>query len=135
MRRALSAVFVHAVWATWDRLPFLTPEVEAAVYADVRAECARLGVELLEIGGIEDPVHILVRVPATVCVADLIKQVKGASSHLATHHVTGPGGFRWQGGYAAFSVSQDGLPAARAYIRDQKRHHRDGSAHDSCEPD
>jgi REP element-mobilizing transposase RayT len=80
-------------------------------------------VELIEIGGVEDHIHVLVQLPAPVSVSELMKQIKGASSHLVTHEVSGGGNFKWQGAYAAFSVSETDLPAVRAYIRNQKKHH------------
>ncbi len=125
MRDTFTQIYIHAVWATWDRQPIITPEIETAVYAAIRAECARLKADILDIGGVEDHVHILVCLPPTLCVSDLIKQLKGSSSHLVTHKVTGRESFKWQGAYAAFSVSEDAVPAVRAYIRNQKRHHHD----------
>ncbi len=37
---------------------------------------------------------------ATVTISDLMKEVKGASSHLVTHTVAPDTFFKWQGGYA-----------------------------------
>ena len=74
-------------------------------------------VEMLEIGGTEDHVHVLVRIPPTVNVAQVVKQVKGSSSHLVTHRVEGGAGFKWQGCYGAFSVSRWDVPKIRHYIQ------------------
>lgn len=129
---SLSEVFVHLVWATWDRAPLLTPKVRERVYLCIREEAARLGAEIIEIGGIEDHVHVLLRMPATVSLADLVKQLKGSSSHLANHEVV-PRGFKWQGGYSAFSVSRRAVGAVRDYIRRQEEHHRDGTIYSTAE--
>ena len=125
MRRTRVAVFVHVVWGTWDRAPLLVGETERRVYHSIQASCAAMGAEALALGGVEDHVHLLVQLPATIAVADLIKQVKGASAHLATHEVAPDKFFKWQGGYAAFSVGQSQLTVIRAYIAHQKEHHRD----------
>src|SRR2546427_7523150 len=89
MRDTYHRLYIHAVWATWDRLPLITPAIEAVIYADIRIECEKVKAELMEIGGVNDHVHVVVRIPPTLCVADLLKQIKGASSHLATHNVPG----------------------------------------------
>ncbi len=123
MRRTRVAVFLHIVWATWDRTPLLVGETERRVYRCIEASCAALGAETLALGGMEDHVHLLVQLPATLAVADLVKQVKGASAHLATHEVAPDHFFKWQGGYAAFSVGQRQLPAIHSYITHQKEHH------------
>lgn len=121
--RNLSRIYVHLVWGTWDRLPLITAELERTLYSTLLAECSRLGGEMIAIGGMPDHVHMLVRMPSTVSVAQLVKQLKGASSHLVTHEVQPGEFFKWQGGYAAFSVSRWDVPKIRGYIRRQKEHH------------
>jgi len=83
--------------------------------------------ELIAIGGTEDHVHVLVRIPATISVADLVKQIKGSSSHMVNHSVPRWNGFKWQGAYGAFTVSKTLGPAVRSYILGQEEHHRDGT--------
>ena len=117
-------VYIHLIWATWDRIPLLHGESERVAYACMRSECAALKVEVLAMGGVEDHVHLLVRMPATVSLAKLVNQVKGASSHLLTHQ-TGNEAFKWQGGYGAYSVSWEHVPAVKRYIEHQRIHHSD----------
>ncbi|HEX6799152.1 MAG TPA: IS200/IS605 family transposase [Ktedonobacterales bacterium] len=87
MRQSGSAVYVHFVWATWDRLPLLSQEVERAAYRGIGAKCTELGAEVIALGGIEDHVHLLVHMPSTTSIAQFVGQVKGASAHLITHEV------------------------------------------------
>jgi REP element-mobilizing transposase RayT len=123
MRSAQVTVFVHFVWATWDRLPLLESEIKQAIYRAIGAKCEELRADVIAIGGVEDHIHLLVRLPATLAVADLVKHVKGASSHLANFRVPDGGSFRWQGGYAAFSVSPEDLQSVITYIANQRQHH------------
>ncbi|HEX6039712.1 IS200/IS605 family transposase [Longimicrobium sp.] len=127
-------VYVHAVWSTWDRAPFLTPAVREQVYRCIRRECSLLKTEVIALGGIEDHVHVLLRLPATITIAELVKQMKGSSSHLANHRVL-PRGFKWQGGYSAFSVSRRAVPFVKDYILRQEEHHRDGTTFAGAEPE
>jgi hypothetical protein len=94
---------------------------------------ARLRSEIIAVGGIEYHVHVLLRLPATVALATLVKQLKGSSSHLANHEIL-PRGFKWQGGYGASSVSRRAVPRVRDYILRQEDHHRDGSIYPAAEP-
>ena len=126
-------IYLHIVWSTWNRLPHLRPDVREHVYACIIAECRKLGTEVLAIGGTLDHVHILVRLPTTVSVACLVKQMKGSSSHLATHADFGAEGFKWQGGYAVFSVSKAVVPKVQDYIANQERHHAEGTTHRGAE--
>lgn len=124
MRRAGIAVYVHLVWATWDRLPLLTTEIEPRIHHAIAAKCTDLGGELIALGGVEDHIHLLVGLPATISLAEFVGKVKGASSHLASHEVLRNDAlFKWQGAYGAVSVSPNLLSQASAYIAHQKVHH------------
>ena len=123
MRAPYTQLYLHCVWAIWDRLPLLTPEVEEVLLAAIHAKCRDLECELQALGGMPDHLHLLVRFPTTLSVADLVKGVKGSSSHLLTQHVAKGTFFKWQGGYGAFTVSPDIIPTIRSYIHNQKRHH------------
>jgi REP element-mobilizing transposase RayT len=125
MREPFTKLFVHLVWATWDRLPILTPDLFAVVERAILHECMEMEVEVIAFGGVADHVHLLVRIPAKVSVAQLVKQVKGASSHLVNNRLKTP--FKWQGGYGAFSVSHSVLARVREYVLNQENHHRYGT--------
>jgi putative transposase len=117
-------LYVHLVWATWERAPSLTPEREGAVYGCIRAECERLRCAVLGIGGTENHIHVLVRLSPAVSVSQLVKQLKGVSSHLMNHEYPGGSPFKWQGGYGVFSVQQSTIRQVQEYIVNQKEHHR-----------
>ncbi len=129
MYQMQTALYVHLVWATWDRQPLLGDELRRRVYHAIGAKCQELGVQLLAIGGVEDHVHLLVCIPAALSVADLIRQVKGTSSHLATHQLAPGQFFKWQGAYGACSVSPRHLPQVCDYIARQQDHHAAGTLH------
>lgn len=123
MKRPYTQLYLHYVWATWDRLPLLTPAVERAVYAAIFGKCEELNCVLLAIGGMMDHVHLLVRPSTTISVANPIQEFKGSSSHLITHEITPGEFFKWQGCYGAFTVSKADAPEVRKYIERQKEHH------------
>jgi putative transposase len=133
LRAPYTQLYLHCIWATWDRLPLITPQIEARLYAVIQAKCDELKCETIAIGGIEDHVHLLVRFPTTLAVATLVKEVKGASSHLVTHTITPTEFFKWQGAYGAFTVSKDGVDRVSAYILNQKKYHAAKSLNDDWE--
>ncbi len=135
MRAPYTQLFLHLVWATWDRYPYLEEPLRTEVYGCIQEECVRLGAEVLAIGGVADHVHLLVRAPATISPASLVKQVKGASSHLVNQVIHPSFYFKWQGGYGAFSVSKTAVGRVRNYILRQEEHHREGSIFPEVEPE
>jgi REP element-mobilizing transposase RayT len=105
----------------------ISPALEARVHACIAAKCRELKCDVLAIGGTEDHLHVLVRLHATVSVAELVKEMKGSSSHLATHVVAPDAGFKWQATYGAFSVGVAEIDRICTYIKRQKQHHAEGS--------
>ena len=127
MRRNKLALYLQLVWATWDRLPLITPAIERPLHRCLEDEARAMGCDVLALNGMPDHVHLVVTLPATVTVADLLKQVKGVSSHMVNEALHPPDGFKWQAHYGAFSVSQWDLDRVVAYVRRQKEHHAENS--------
>jgi len=75
----------------------------------------------LEIGGVEDHVHILVKLPPTIAISNFLEKLKSNSSKWAK---SARRDFGWQGGYAAFTVSESQVDRVRHYIQTQAEHHR-----------
>ena len=72
MRENFTQLYLHYVWATWDRLPLITPDIQQQIYAAIIAECNKLGCTVIAVGGIEDHVHLLIGFPTTLAVAEII---------------------------------------------------------------
>ncbi len=121
MREPFARMYVHRVWATWDRLPLITPAVQARIYACIQAEA-----QVMAIGGIEDHVHVLVNYPPALAVSALLKQVKGVSSRLGNDQIAPGAFFKWQGAYGAFTIAERDVPMVRRYVHRQAQHHRTG---------
>ncbi len=124
MRGNYTQLYVHCVWVTWDRLPMITPEIQTAVYAEIIHQCRQLKSTAISVGGVVDHVHLLVNIPPTVCISDLMKAIKGSSSHLVNNVIQPRKFFKWQGGYGAFSVSHQHIDRIANYIRNQPDHHK-----------
>jgi REP element-mobilizing transposase RayT len=123
MRRTYLEVYVHFVWATWDRLPVLIPGIRDRVFRAILAKCDELGCRAEAIGGVDDHMHLLVKMSSTVSLADLVKGVKGSTSHLTTHAIAPGQFFKWQGSYGAISVSPGDVERVINYVRNQEKHH------------
>ena len=133
MRGPYTQLYLHMVWATWDRLPLITGIIEPRLYASIAEKCRELKCVPLAIGGTADHVHLLVRLHTTVAVADLVKGVKGSSSHLVTHEITPGEFFKWQGSYGAFTLRKEDIPKVKAYVEAQKEHHAVGNVWEKWE--
>ena len=119
-----SQLLLHIVFSTKGRARWITPEVGERLYpyigGIVRAE---RGV-LYEIGGVEDHVHLYVRWRPSGSVSDLMRVVKARSSRWVHETFDHLGMFAWQEGYSVFSVSKSQEGAVKAYITNQREHHK-----------
>ncbi len=125
MPQSLSATYVHIVFSTKNRLPFLSdPELRNRVHAYLGGIARNLECHARDIGGISDHVHLLLQLSRTVTQADLVRDLKSNSHKF----VEKAGGiltkFEWQKGYSCFSVSASMLERVEAYINTQDQHHR-----------
>jgi REP element-mobilizing transposase RayT len=118
-----AAVFIHLVWATWERRPYLSEEFEQSIHRSIAATTEELKAKVLAIGGIDDHIHLLVQLPTTLSIAELVQRGKGSSAHLATHAFTTATSFKWQPGYGAVSVSPRHIDQVTRYIANQRQHH------------
>ncbi|MCS7310899.1 MAG: IS200/IS605 family transposase [Armatimonadetes bacterium] len=125
MSRRHDTIYLHFVWTTWNRQPLITPDLEAQLYYIIRQECIKQRALVLALNGMDDHVHLLVRLPAALAPSAFIKQVKGASSRWVSQRSGEV--LKWRGGYAVFSVSYSDVRRVVEYIRNQKQHHTDGT--------
>ena len=70
-----------------------------------------------------DHMHCLFMLSPQKSIADIIKQIKGSSSHYINQNNLIDDKFAWQTGYAAYSVSESVVEKVYEYIKNQKQHH------------
>ncbi len=125
MPQSLSNVLIHFVFSTKHRHPYLrTPELRGTMTGYMVGILRNLHCPSLAIGMVEDHAHILCSLHRTVTVAQLVEEVKTASSVRIKEEGPDMRNFHWQNGYGAFSVSQSNVEQVKAYIASQEEHHR-----------
>ena len=113
----------HLVFSTKGRQPLIDLAWRARLHEYLGGTIAGLGGFSQGVGGVVDHVHLLVGLKATHCLADVLRELKKASS-VWVHEEIGERGFAWQEGYAAFTVSATARAAVREYVANQEEHHR-----------
>ncbi|HEX2172740.1 MAG TPA: transposase [Dehalococcoidia bacterium] len=88
------------------------------------------------LGGLEDHIHIVASIPPKLAITEYVRDLKGASAHHMSHDLSVPLlHFSWQRGYGVFSPGGKQLPDAVAYVKNQKRHHEQGTIIPALETD
>lgn len=121
MPTSFTQLYAHIVTATKHREALITPEVEARLYPFIGGIIRDLRCALYEINGSVDHFHILVQYRPDLSMSDLVREIKSRSSKWLRE--INPK-FRWQECYGGFTVSKSQVPRMKAYIRNQKAHHR-----------
>jgi putative transposase len=119
----------HLVFSTKHRDPTIAAAWRPRLHGYLGGAVRGVGGIAESVGGIEDHVHLLVGLKATHALADVLREIKKASSAWV-HEAIGVSTFAWQDGYAAFTVSPPSREAIKAYIANQEEHHRRRSYRD-----
>ena len=131
MSQSLSQIYLHIVFSTKERRPFLQDKtVRERIHVYLKGICDNQNCQSLKVGGVEDHVHIACRLAKTMDVSTLIKELKQRSSIWVKEQFPALSSFYWQNGYGAFSVSPSHLPGLKLYIENQQEHHRSESYQD-----
>jgi REP element-mobilizing transposase RayT len=125
MGSTFHSLHYHVVFSTKERRPFIDRKWRNDLHAYLGGIIRGLGGVAEAVGGVEDHVHLLISLKTTDAPANVIRELKKASSvWVAEHHQPG---FSWQEGYAIFTVSWTHVGIVRKYIDDQEAHHRKAS--------
>ncbi len=122
MAQSLSSILIHLVFSTKNRESFITPAIETELHPYMAKIFCELKSPSLAIDGTSDHLHILFSLGRVIKVADLVEEVKTASSKWIKTKGQEFRNFHWQRGYGAFSIGQSNVGALKRYIRNQKQH-------------
>jgi putative transposase len=113
----------HCVFSTQERRSLITPVLRQRLWPFLGGIARQNKMKAIEIGCVQDHVHILLSLPPTASIAKALQLIKGGSSKWV--HETFPEHrlFEWQEEYGAFSVSVSQLDRIVQYIRNQEEHH------------
>lgn len=123
-------VWIHAVWATKFRYPYLIPTIKDLVIDHIKENAVKKEIFIDTINGTADHLHSLISIDSILSIADTLQLIKGESSIWINNNNLTPTKFIWQPKYFAESVSPSDLPFVRKYIQNQEEHHRKRSKPD-----
>jgi REP element-mobilizing transposase RayT len=121
-------LYYHIVFATKDRIPIITHAREKEMYRYLGGIIRGQKCQPIEIDGMPEHVHVLLRSSPVIALSDLVRDLKANSSKWARR--TYEPKFGWQRRFGAFSVSESNVDVVRRYIQRQKLHHQKQSFED-----
>ncbi len=118
-------LYYHIVWTTRDREQLIDNGLAIFLVRFLRAVARKERAYVLELGMVRTHVHVLVRTHPTVNMSRLVQRLKALSATVGNREYHGDSDvpLYWAKGYAAKTVSPEGLESVRAYLRNQPTHH------------
>ena len=123
-------ILIHVVFSTKQRFKLLHKDWRDELYAMMGGIAKEHKSVLLRSGGIEDHVHLMLKIHPSYAIADTVKLIKGNSSRWINESHKVSARFEWQRGYGAFSVSESMSDVVKSYIENQEKHHQGQSFED-----
>ncbi len=117
-------VYVHFVWSTKNRFPFLDSKaLRQKVWNHIYENGTAKGIYIDSVGGYSDHCHCLVSMCSNQTIQDIAKMIKGESSWWINKNELTNEHFRWQDEYYAEAVCASRLSQVRRYINNQELYH------------
>jgi REP element-mobilizing transposase RayT len=125
MPQSLAWNLIHLIFSVKYRKRLILPRVRPKLYGYMSTVLEGMDCQPIEIGGVDDHVHLLFALSRSLALKDAVEETKKSSSRwMKSPAGIGHRDFYWQGGYAAFSVSASNQTRVANYIRNQEEHHR-----------
>jgi putative transposase len=123
MAQSLVRNYIHLVFSTKHRLPYIDESIENELFNYLGGVCKKLECQPIIVGGYLDHVHILCLLSKKIALVKLLEEVKSHSSKWIKAKGENYSNFYWQDGYGAFSVNPKEVEVVVKYITAQKTHH------------
>ena len=121
-------IYLHIIWHVKYDKATLKDNIEKLTHRFLIERCAKTkGVTLHGLGGTDTHIHLAVDIEPAVTISDLVKNLKGGSSHDLNTELRRKE-LQWQRGYGVVSFGRKNLPWVLEYIANQRQHHAAGTA-------
>ena len=118
-------VYIHFVWSTKEREPFLdSPELRKKVWQHIRENAKLKEIFIDMINGYQEHCHCLISLGPEQTMSKVMQLIKGESSFWINKHNLCKQKFEWQDQYYAASVSESVVNRVRDYIKNQEEYHK-----------
>jgi putative transposase len=124
MANTYTSLHYHVVFSTKNRERWIKSRIEERVWSYLGGIAREHEMVAQQIGGVEDHVHLVLGMRASMGVSKAVQLLKGVSSKWMNETFPDLRGFAWQDGYGAFTVSKSQLPVTIDYVARQREHHR-----------
>lgn len=124
MPQSLVRNFMHLIFSTKHRQPFIDDAIESNLHHYIGGICKGLDCQPIQTGGCADHLHVLFLLNKNQTLVKAVEEIKSHSSLWMKKQGEAYQNFYWQKGYGAFSVNPYEVDKVIDYIVNQKAHHQ-----------
>ena len=124
MMSTYTQILYQIIFSTKERENVLSQKTRPELFKYIWGILKNKNCHLYRLNGIENHIHILISLHPSIALADLIKDIKVASSKWIKDKQVFKGFRSWQAGYGAFTYSFDAKDKLVEYIKNQEEHHK-----------
>ena len=117
-------MYVHCVFSPKGKRSLLVDSIRDRVHKYIYGIIKEKKCYPVAINGTKDHIHILFGFGPTICISELIRDIKRSSALFINDEIGSYLRFRWQEGFGAFTVGHRELDHVFKYIVNQEEHHR-----------
>jgi putative transposase len=126
-------IWLHCVWTTKDRIPYLRDQIRDEVISHIRKNAKLKDIYIDHINGYQEHLHSIISLGGTQNISDIMQKIKGESSYWINKNKLTRLKFEWQDDFYSVSVGIPQLDNLREYIRSQVHHHNKVSFQDELD--
>jgi len=130
MSQTHHGLLIHIIFSTKLRKPLIGDDWRDDLFACIGGTAREHKATVLASGGIEDHIHLLVKIHPSFAISDTVRHLKANASRWINQQHKVDCRFEWQRGYGVFSVSQSMSETVKSYIANQRQHHAQQSFRD-----
>lgn len=127
IKMAFVRIWVHAVWGTKNRYPFLANGIKQKVIKHIKENARQKGIYIDKINGYHEHLHCIIGLNSEMSISKTMQLIKGESAFWMNKEKICNRKFEWADEYYAISISESQLEKVRNYIENQEEHHSKSS--------
>jgi REP element-mobilizing transposase RayT len=127
MANTYSQILIHVVFTVKGRANLIDKRWRSELHKYISGIINSKGQKSIIVNGVEDHIHCFIGLKPSMCLSDLIRDVKNNSSKFINENYLADRKFQWQEGFGAFSYATSEVKNVYNYILNQEEHHKKSS--------
>lgn len=124
MAGTFSQIYIQVVFAVKGRENLLQKPWRDEVFKYMAGIIKVKSQKPIIVNGVGDHVHLFIGLKPSMCLSDLVRDIKNNTTNFINNKKLIKSKFAWQEGYGAFSYSHSQMHIVYQYILNQEEHHR-----------